>query len=63
MQFEFFRGDFMNCPNCNSSKVISIIYGDPDETLIENANNGEIFLGGCIRKKERNYCKNCKSSF
>lgn len=53
----------MNCPACKSSKIISIIYGDPDETLVERANRGDLFLGGCIRKKERNYCKNCKNSF
>lgn len=53
----------MKCLKCGSSEVISIIYGDPDENLIEKSDKGEIFLGGCIRKKERNYCKNCKNSF
>ncbi|MGV8085090.1 MAG: hypothetical protein ACP5N9_02430 [Candidatus Bilamarchaeum sp.] len=55
----------MKCPKCNAkdNEVVHIVYGDPDIELVKRADRGEVYLGGCIRLKEKNYCKKCKHKF
>ncbi len=54
----------MNCPKCKSKKdVVPIVYGDPNEPLIERADRGEVYLGGCVLMKEKNFCRKCNASF
>tara|TARA_Y100001970_G_scaffold75158_1_gene95249 strand:- start:1091 stop:1360 length:270 start_codon:yes stop_codon:yes gene_type:complete len=50
------------CPKCESSKVISIVYGMPASDLAEDEEKGKIVLGGCvIREGMPDYrCKECK---
>lgn len=57
----------VKCPNCGNN-LINIIYGRPNQELIEQAKEGKIILGGCIINKNMpnyhcNYCnKNYKKS-
>jgi len=59
------KGDRMkktiDCPSCRTGSVISIIYGMPDYQLLEQAEKGEIHLGGCIVSDNdpHYYCKEC----
>lgn len=36
------------CPECGSVDVIPIVYGKPGTELMEQAERGEVALGGCI---------------
>ena len=53
------------CPKCGSSEYIPIIYGKPNDELIEKAENGEVVLGGCIVTPDRNLfrCKECGTDY
>lgn len=56
-----------NCPKCNSSHIIPIIYGYPDNEMFEDSNNDECILGGCCisinesdeKSLKNHHCKNC----
>lgn len=41
-------GDGQACAQCGSHEVIPIIYGLPDAGLLEQAEAGEVILGGCV---------------
>jgi len=49
------------CPNCNSMDWKPVVYGYPDQKLIEKSSRGEVALGGCCIKDESpNWkCKKC----
>ena len=53
------------CPKCGSSEYIPIIYGKPNDELIEKAEKGEVVLGGCIVTPDRNLfrCKECGTDY
>ena len=56
----------MKCPKCND-KLIEIVYGLPTVEVMEKAENGEVFLGGCCiiggSKTLRYYCKKCNKKY
>ncbi len=37
-----------NCPTCNATKLIPIVYGLPGRELMQQSDRGEIELGGCV---------------
>lgn len=54
------------CPTCHSKEnVVPIVYGYPDQTLMEEANAGKVKLGGCVIQKNnpRWFCKKCQSDW
>lgn len=53
----------MHCPNCNSDKVVCVVYGYPSSELMEAAMKGEVVLGGCIVADDNpsHKCLNCSS--
>lgn len=42
-----YKNDTETCPKCGS-KLIPIIYGFPNEILMEQYKAGEVELGGCV---------------
>jgi len=36
------------CPSCAKGKLVPIVYGLPMEDLMEQAQRGEVILGGCV---------------
>lgn len=36
------------CPTCGSKRVLEIVYGLPNEKLLEDAKKGKVRLGGCM---------------
>ena len=59
-----FLGYEPKCPNCNH-KMIKIVYGMPDSDIMEKAQKGELFLGGCVIDdfQPEYHCNNCKRSY
>ena len=52
------------CPKCKSAaQVVPIAYGRPGPSLIEEAKQGKVHLGGCSPSDEGHYCNACKSAF
>ena len=53
------------CPNCGSTEYIPIIYGEPSPELMEQAEKGEVVLGGCIITPDRDLfvCKECEAHY
>ncbi len=64
------------CPTCNAGKLIPIIYGFPGRELMEQAERGEIEIGGCVVSNEvfdpergfisgdaELYCSKCEGRF
>lgn len=49
--------DMPHCPNCNSAKVIPVVYGYPGKELDEMAGRGEIILGGCCVNDSQPTCR------
>ena len=50
------------CPNCDSDKVIPIVYGFPTEETFERERNGELITGGCTiydGLSPKWHCKRC----
>jgi hypothetical protein len=54
------------CPNCKSNNVIPIVYGFPAPSAMEEADKGNVKLGGCLvydidgcGMADR-YCKDCE---
>ncbi len=37
----------VSCPACGSADVLPIVYGLPEDELLERAERGEVALGGC----------------
>ena len=35
------------CPDCGSDDVATIVYGHPDVSIMDDAQEGRIKLGGC----------------
>ena len=54
-----------NCPNCGSSAVIPIMYGDPSPEAWAAAERGELSIGGCIVENgmPKWFCTNCYHEF
>lgn len=53
-----------NCPSCHSgAQVVRIVYGKPAASLIEDAKQGKVHLGGCMMSGENHYCKACSKAF
>lgn len=59
-----FLGYEPKCPECGN-KMIKIVYGMPEGSVIEKAKNGEIHLGGCtiFDFKPEYHCRNCRRSY
>ena len=52
------------CPECKkNTTVIQIIYGQPNEELQQQAENGEVILAGCCMAPENWHCKDCNFDF
>ena len=49
------------CSECGSANVIPIVYGKPGQELMDEAERGEVKLGGCVISRESpyNYCTDC----
>lgn len=49
------------CPACGSQEIIPIVYGEPTEKTIQQAERGEIALGGCCQEivTPNRKCKDC----
>jgi hypothetical protein len=48
------------CPKCHKNdQVIHITYGEPTSEMMERANNGEVYIGGCLIYADNPnwYCK------
>ena len=50
------------CPRCGSTKVVPIVYGKPTAEADEEAERGEIVLGGCCfsTKFPDRHCHDCQ---
>ncbi len=48
------------CPACGAT-CVEIVYGKPGAALIERAEAGEVFLGGCDLREERWHCPACNT--
>ena len=57
-----YKNDTETCSKCGS-KLIPIIYGFPNEILMEQYKAGEVELGGCVISSDDNnmHCPNCKT--
>jgi len=53
------------CPQCQSKKVIPIIYGMPTEETFNEADAGKFVLGGCCINEESPewHCTDCLCEF
>jgi len=49
------------CPSCNSDNVAAIAFGYPGPEMIEEADRGDIVLGGCCVEEDDPewHCKDC----
>jgi hypothetical protein len=49
------------CVQCGSQEVIPIVYGLPDAELLEQAEAGEVSLGGCVVEEDSPvwHCSDC----
>jgi len=59
-----FLGYEPKCPNCGS-KMIPIVYGMPSSDLFEEAEQGKVFLGGCMEEVNPPvyHCNKCRRSY
>jgi (p)ppGpp synthase/HD superfamily hydrolase len=50
------------CPSCGGHDVRPIVFGDPDAELIEQAEAGEVELGGCVVDSDEPdwICRSCE---
>jgi hypothetical protein len=53
------------CPQCQSKKVIPIIYGMPTEETFNEAESGKVILGGCCISEGSPewHCTDCEYQF
>ena len=51
-----------HCPKCESDNVVPIVFGYPNEELLESAARGEVSLGGCcVAADDPEWrCKDCE---
>ena len=50
------------CPFCQSANTMPIVYGMPDDELLESSRRGEVALGGCcidVRGDPDRACRDC----
>jgi hypothetical protein len=49
------------CPRCHATHIIPILYGLPTVETFEQAQRGELILGGCCHEKDDpdRHCKDC----
>jgi rubredoxin len=49
------------CPVCGSRNAQEVVYGYPDMDLVEQADRGEVVLGGCCIEDDspRWQCRDC----
>ena len=47
------------CPDCGSHSFVRICYGFPGPGMLEQAQRGEIVMGGCSWDTPNWYCKDC----
>jgi hypothetical protein len=61
------KSNSRKCPQCGSSKVIPIIYGDIDGSpeVMRQIENEEIDVGGCLvgGDSPKWKCRNCDNQF
>ena len=60
-----FLGDKSLCPHCGS-KLAKIEYGMPGPEIMEQVQNGEVFIGGCCiyaDEMPEYHCNNCRRSY
>ena len=52
------------CPNCNQ-EMIKIVYGMPTTETFKMAQEGKVFLGGCLIMDNQPvyHCNNCQRSY
>ena len=50
-----------NCPQCGQKAAVAILYGFPGPDMADEAERGEIVLGGCIAEigAPDRHCLNC----
>jgi hypothetical protein len=53
------------CPRCGSSDAVPIVYGYPDGDLFEQAQRGEVAIGGCVIMGDdpTHRCRACGHAF
>jgi RNA polymerase subunit RPABC4/transcription elongation factor Spt4 len=56
------------CPKCGSGRIARIIYGLVVRIPNPNApdaseDDDDTILGGCVKRKETHFCKDCKKRF
>ena len=51
------------CPTCGSRRAVPIVYGYPTSELFEEAERGDVRLGGCVIGTESpDYeCRDCQA--
>lgn len=47
------------CPTCAATDSIPIMYGKPADELVQQADRGEVILGGCVPHREDRHCRSC----
>ena len=52
----------ITCPKCNGDNTTAIIYGYPDDDLLKEAADGDIYLGGCCVSNDDpdKVCRDCQ---
>lgn len=55
------QSEWSSCPACGSGDVLPIVYGLPGPGLRQQAENGEVVLGGCVVSDDSPvwYCNHC----
>ena len=55
----------MQCPKCQSTRIIPIAYGFPDSALLREAERGKVKLGGCVIEDPASdrFCQDCEHEF
>jgi len=53
------------CPECRSSNVVPIMYGEPTEEGLEEARQGKHVLGGCCIRDDSPiwHCRDCEHNW
>lgn len=53
------------CPQCQSKKVVPIIYGMPTQETFEEAEEGKLIIGGCCLSDDSPewHCNDCQHEF
>lgn len=59
------KNNVPNCPSCQDSRQVKeIIYGRPSQELYEEAQKGNVVLGGCCPEPGIKFiCKKCDKKF